>query len=67
MDGGLGPRRSEAVERLLRWQEAGGVWRLLVTAGPETTVLLLSCDGGSEMDRVTSDDPAFVAFVSDDV
>ena len=51
------------VERLTRWRAAGGGWRVLVRTPGSLTVALLTCDGGEEMDRIVSSDPALVAYV----
>ncbi len=51
------------VERLTRWRAAGGEWRVLGRTPGSLTVALLTCDGGEEMDRIVSSDPAFVAYV----
>lgn len=57
-----GPSPSEALDQLVRWQAAGGEWRLL-TKGPPAVVDLVTCDGGQEMVRLESSDPAFLAYV----
>nr|WP_083904686.1 hypothetical protein [Nocardiopsis kunsanensis] len=54
----------DPVDRLLRWEEHGGTWRV-ITRGPDgVTVELCTCTGGEAVDRWTSDDPDLVALVS---
>lgn len=54
----------DPVDRLLRWEEHGGTWRI-ITRGPDgVTVELCTCTGGEAVDRWTSDDPDLVALVS---
>jgi hypothetical protein len=50
---------------LQRWEESGAVWRVLSRTATGVTVSLLSCDGGEEVGRFTSDDPNLLAFLSD--
>lgn len=54
---------SSAVEVLQRWEDSGGVWRVVSRSGGRTEVSLLTCDAGEEMDRLTSSDPALRDFV----
>jgi hypothetical protein len=51
---------------LLRWETAGGTWRLDDRRGdPATTVTvtLCRCDGGEELERIVSDAPDLIAYV----
>ena len=59
------PRSTVAVEELLRWIESGGEWQVLVRTGVSATVSLFPCTGGEEVDRITSDDPAFLRLLDD--
>ncbi|MBB3044820.1 hypothetical protein KM427_11790 [Nocardioides sp. LMS-CY] len=45
---------SDDLARLLRWENAGGAWRVLHRTDDEIAVALLTCDGGTEMERLTS-------------
>lgn len=45
---------SEALRALLRWESAGGGWRLLGTHGDRVTIALLTCDGGEQVDLLES-------------
>jgi hypothetical protein len=57
------PELSGALGDLLRWERAGGLWRVATRAGDRVTVTLHTCDGGSEMGRIESADPALLAFL----
>lgn len=51
------------LERLRRWEDAGGTWRVI---GPRTgaiTVALCRCDGGEEVDRFVTAEPAVLDHV----
>lgn len=50
-------RDPNVVALLQRWENAGGVWRVLGQDGGAVTVGLYRCDGGEEADRFTSNDP----------
>lgn len=54
---------SPAVAALIRWQDSGGVWRVLGRRGAHMTIGLFECTGGDEVDRIVSTDPALRAFV----
>ena len=51
------------VEVLRRWEERGAVWRVLGRTPSGLAVALLTCDGGEEVDRLVSDDPALADYV----
>ena len=55
---------TDPVGVLRRWEEHGGVWRVVARTDSGVTVSLLRCDGGEEMERLVSDDPDLLAFVS---
>lgn len=54
---------TESVSRLLRWELAGGVWRVLARDEEQVTIVMLTCDAGEEMDRFTSADEQLLAIV----
>lgn len=56
---------SEDLTRLLRWERAGGAWRVLHRAGDRISVALLTCDGGTEMERLTTASPDVREHVGD--
>jgi hypothetical protein len=55
----------DRVAELERWQDAGAVWEVISRRGDRVTVALLRCDGGEEVDRFTSDDPALLEYLGD--
>jgi hypothetical protein len=56
---------TESVAALLRWELAGGEWRVLEQYPGELTIGLFSCDAGEEMDRFTSSDEQLLAVVDE--
>lgn len=74
------PQPTPDLDRLLRWEESGGTWRLAgrrrtratgagtetgtgAAPGEEVTLSLLTCDGGEEMDVLTSAEPELLEHV----
>lgn len=53
----------DPVDVLRRWEEFGAVWEVAHRDGDTVTVSLRRCDGGEEMSRIVSDDPALLAYV----
>lgn len=49
---------------LERWEAAGAVWRVIARRGGAVTVSLCQCDGGAEVQRLTSTDPRLEAFLA---
>jgi hypothetical protein len=56
-------REPDAVGRLKRWQDSGAVWRVMSLATDTVTISLCRCDGGEEVDRLTSDDPDLLRWL----
>lgn len=54
---------SPALDRLLRWQAAGGEWRVLDRSQEAVLVSLCRCDGGEEVDRFRSAEPALLTHL----
>ena len=52
-----------ADEVLRRWEEFGGTWRVLSRTPRHVTVSLCRCDGGEEVERLTSDDAALMSYL----
>ena len=48
---------------LRRWEEAGAHWAVIGRHAGSVTVGLYRCDGGEEVDRVTSPDPRLLTFL----
>ncbi|WDZ89491.1 hypothetical protein [Nocardiopsis sp. HUAS JQ3] len=57
--------RQNPVETLVRWEDHGAVWRVVGRTASEVTVALCRCDGGEEVERLTSGDPGLLAFVDE--
>lgn len=55
----------DRIAELQRWQDSGAVWSVLARRADSVTVALLRCDGGEEVERFVSDDPALLAFIGD--
>lgn len=59
------------LDRLLRWQDSGGTWRVLTrrsdssTGSSSLTIALCRCDGGEEVDRFASADSALIAHIGE--
>jgi uncharacterized protein len=52
------------VAQLRRWEDAGGVWRVLSRDRDAITVGLYRCDGGEEADRFVATDPCVAEFLA---
>lgn len=52
-----------AVDVISRWEQFGGSWRVIGRTGQQVTISLCRCDGGEELQRLTSDDPALIAWL----
>jgi len=55
----------DRVAALQRWEEAGAHWRLIARRRDAVTIAMLRCDGGEEVERFTSSDPALLSFLGD--
>lgn len=63
MAGTIIPMSDDPVAVLQRWEDAGAHWQVLYRDEDALTISLLRCDGGEEVDRLTSSDPALLSFV----
>ncbi len=54
----------DPVAALVRWEEYGASWHVVARSETEVTVALYTCDGGEEVDRIVSGDPALIEHVS---
>ncbi len=52
------------LERLRRWEDAGGHWRVLVRGTGRVVVALERCDGGEEVDRFESAEPELLDYLA---
>jgi hypothetical protein len=48
---------------LQRWEEFGATWDVVHRTADRVTLSLLRCDGGEEVSRLVSNDPAVLAHV----
>ena len=55
----------DPVAVLRRWQDAGARWAVIARHTGSVTVGLYRCDGGEEVDRLTSDDARLLDFLAD--
>lgn len=51
------------LDRLLRWETSGGTWRVLSRTPEGLEIALCRCDGGEEMDRLTTGESTVLAYV----
>jgi hypothetical protein len=49
---------------LQRWADAGAVWRVVDRRRAGVTIALYRCDGGEEVDRITSTDPRLLRYLA---
>lgn len=54
----------DPIDVLRRWESAGAVWRVAASTASSVTISLCTCDGGEEVSRFHSTDPALVDFVA---
>jgi hypothetical protein len=57
-------RDPDLVALLRRWEDAGGLWRVLGRDAGAVTVGLYRCDGGEETDRLVASDPRLAEFLA---
>jgi uncharacterized protein len=57
-------RGPDYVALLRRWEQAGGLWRVLRREDDAVTVGLYRCDGGEEADRFVATDPQVEQFLA---
>jgi hypothetical protein len=55
----------DLVPVLTRWQDAGGIWRVLHRSGTRVTVALCRCDGGEEVERLSTGNVTTLRFLAD--
>jgi uncharacterized protein len=55
--------RTDFVAALRRWEDAGGVWRVLSKDRDAVTIGLYRCDDGEEADRFVATDPQLAQFL----
>lgn len=55
----------ELIDALTRWADSGGVWRVQARGSATVTVVLLRCDAGEVVDRISSEDPEWREYLHD--
>lgn len=53
------------LEQLLRWEQAGAFWRVVVRSDQSLEVALLTCSADEEVGRLQIEDPAARAYIGD--
>jgi len=53
------------LQELERWESFGGTWALRELTDDGAIVSLCRCDGGEEVSRIVSSDPAFISWASE--
>ncbi len=54
----------DPVETLRRWEAFGATWEVVHSTPEQVTVSLCRCDGGEEVERLVSRDPALVEYAA---
>lgn len=54
----------DVVSMLRRWERSGAVWRVLRRSATASTIALYRCDDGEEVERISTSDPAVLAYVA---
>ena len=54
----------DPVGLLRRWEDFGAVWRVVARHGDAVTVALCRCDGGEEVQRLTSTSQELHAYLA---
>jgi hypothetical protein len=58
------PAAENPVEVLRRWSAFGATWQVVARTRSTVTVSLCRCDGGEEVQRLTSSDPQLMTFLA---
>lgn len=53
----------DPVAQLVRWEQFGGLWKVLCRQQTWIHVALCRCDNGEEVERLVSNDPALDAWL----
>jgi hypothetical protein len=54
----------DLVAVLRRWHDSGATWQVVARSPASVTVALCRCDGGEEVERLSSGDPELLAFLA---
>lgn len=55
--------RPALVSMLEDWEAAGAHWLVVARTTRDVTIALVRCDGGEEVDRVSSTDPDVLSYL----
>lgn len=55
----------DVVSQLRRWEDSGAMWRVVRRPAGSVTVALCRCDGGEEVGRITSTEPAVLRYIGE--
>lgn len=55
----------DRLAELQRWEDSGAHWRVVARTSRSVTVALLTCDGGEEVDRFSSEDFRLLDYIGD--
>jgi hypothetical protein len=58
------PAAENPMELLRRWSAFGATWQVVARTRSTVTVSLCRCDGGEEVQRLTSSDPELMTFLA---
>lgn len=51
------------LDKIRRWETAGGVWRIVARTSDSVTIALCQCTGGEEVERFVSRDADVITLV----
>ena len=55
----------DPVDVLVRWERFGGTWQVVRRTAATVTISLRRCDGGEQVEELTSDSPALLAWLDE--
>jgi hypothetical protein len=55
----------DPVDVLVRWESFGGTWHVLRRTEADVTISLRRCDGGEQVQELTSASPALLAWLDE--
>ncbi|MFJ6095387.1 hypothetical protein [Williamsia muralis] len=53
------------IESLIRWTDSGAIWRVTSRTATAVTISMCTCDGGEEVQRLQSADPAVLTWLGE--
>jgi hypothetical protein len=58
------PPQQTPLQLLKRWQDFGATWRVISQTTDSATISMCRCDGGEEVQRLTSSEPELLAWLN---